>query len=85
MDNTPPSATLGNVSTAVTGGSAVTFTVTYADTNSVDTTTFGNGNITVTLPGGSSVYAQLCQQEWERIVGYCHLQHGRPQRHLQHH
>lgn len=62
MDSTPPAATLNNVSTATSGGSSVTFSVTYTDANGVDGTTLGGGAVTVTLPGGSSVTANLQNQ-----------------------
>jgi hypothetical protein len=62
MDSTPPAATLGNVSTATAGASSVTFSVTYTDVNGVDTTTLGGGAITVTLPNGNSVTANLQSQ-----------------------
>jgi RHS repeat-associated protein len=62
MDSTPPAATLGNVSTATAGASSVTFSVTYTDANGVDNTTLGGGAITVTLPNGNSVTANLQSQ-----------------------
>jgi hypothetical protein len=37
----------------------ITFTVTYSDARQIDTTTLGNGNLTVTEPGGATVPASL--------------------------
>ena len=53
-------ATATNVSTA--GGSTYTFSVVYADPAGIDTSTLGNGQVTVTGPNGYSRFATLTGQ-----------------------
>ncbi|HSZ57705.1 MAG TPA: FG-GAP-like repeat-containing protein [Tepidisphaeraceae bacterium] len=45
--------------TQTAGSATITFTVTYTDARQIDTTTLGNGNLTVTEPGGATVAATL--------------------------
>jgi hypothetical protein len=53
IDTTPPSAALGG-GTPTPGSSTFDFTVTYADANGVDTTTFDNNDVAVTGPNSFS-------------------------------
>ena len=45
--------------TQTAGSATITFTVTYSDARQIDTTTLGNGNLSVTEPGGATVPATL--------------------------
>lgn len=59
-DTTPPTASIATTQPAVhTGDSTIQFSVTYTDTQQVDTSTLGNLNLTVTTPGGSTQQAKL--------------------------
>jgi hypothetical protein len=53
-------ATVSNVNTS--GGSTYTFSVTYADPAGIDTSTLGNGQVTVSGPNGYSRFATLNSQ-----------------------
>jgi hypothetical protein len=51
IDTTPPTAVF-NGEVPIRDAATMDFTITYADANGVDTTSFDNGDITVTGPGG---------------------------------
>jgi hypothetical protein len=60
QDTGAPTAAVDIMQPAQTLGSAtITFNVTYTDARQIDTTTLGNGNLTVSFGGGAPVAATL--------------------------
>jgi hypothetical protein len=54
QDHTPPTATVSGASSSGLNSTDIQFVVNYSDDNQVDSSTLGNGNITVTDPSGAA-------------------------------